>query len=132
MTRAGEAPHWPRLDKRTGDKPQNRRVAKTSKATAAGRPAASTRTVKLGRDLRIATAHATFSVLRAAAAGAEQRVVVDARQVEKADAAGLQAVLAGRAEIVRAGKDLAWSEATPQLKAAAELLGLQQALGLAP
>lgn len=88
--------------------------------------------MKLARELRIASARATFDALRQAAAGPERRVVVDARLVEKADAAGLQAVLAGRAEIVRAGKEAAWSGATPQLKAAAELLGLQQALGLAP
>lgn len=105
-------------------------MAKTSKATAAGRPAASTRTVKLGRDLRIATAHATFGALRDAAAGADAKVVVDARQVEKADAAGLQAILAGRAELARAGKHVAWVGCTPQLVAAAELLGLDGALGL--
>jgi anti-anti-sigma regulatory factor len=107
-------------------------VAKTSKAATGAKAAASARTVKLARELRIASARATFDALRAAAAAAERKVVVDARQVEKADAAGLQAVLAGRAAILRAGKEVAWSGATPQLRAAAELLGLQQALDLAP
>lgn len=107
-------------------------MAKTSKAATGAKAAASARTVKLARELRIGSARATFDALREAAAAAERRVVVDARQVEKADAAGLQAVLAGRAQIVRAGKEVAWSGPTPQLKSAAELLGLEQVLGLAP
>lgn len=86
--------------------------------------------MKLGRELRIATARATFDALCDAARSGERKIVIDAQQVEKADAAGLQAVLAGRAELVRAGKDVAWRGSTAQLKAAAELLGLEQALGL--
>jgi anti-anti-sigma regulatory factor len=105
-------------------------VAKTSKATAATKGATSARTVKLGRELRIAAARETFAALRDAARSGERTVVIDAHQVEKADAAGLQAVLAGRAELVRAGKDVAWRGPTAQMKAAAELLGLEQALGL--
>jgi anti-anti-sigma regulatory factor len=100
------------------------RVAKTSKAAEGGKP------VKLGRDLRIATAAATFRSLRDAAAGPDRKVVLDAGQVEKADAAGLQALLAGRLEIARAGKNLSWGACTPQLKSAASLLGLAEALEL--
>lgn len=86
--------------------------------------------MKLGRDLRIGTAAATFRALRLAAQGTERRVVIDGGQVEKADAAGLQALLAGRREIAHAGKILAWSGCTPQLKSAAGLLGLVEALEL--
>jgi anti-anti-sigma regulatory factor len=106
-------------------------VAKTSKA-GAGKAGAEPRTVKLGRELRIATARATFLALSEAAKGAEGRVVLQAGQVEKADAAGLQAVLVGRSALLRAGKDVLWAGCTPQLRTAAELLGLEQALGLAP
>lgn len=124
-------PHWPRPDKRIGDQAaKHTSVAKTSKAAPAARAAASARTVRLAPDLRIATARATFDALREAASARERRIVVDARLVEKADAAGLQAVLAGRTELSRAGKELAWSGCTPQLKVAAELLGLQHALEL--
>lgn len=99
-------------------------MAKTSKAAEGSKP------IKLGRDLRIATAADTFRVLRAAAAGPDRKVVLDAGQVEKADAAGLQALLAGRLEIRRAGKSLSWKTCTPQLKSAATLLGLAEALEL--
>ncbi len=100
------------------------KVAKTSKTGEAGRP------VKLGRDLRIATAAATFRALREAAEDKDSRVILDARQVEKADAAGLQALLAGRQALLAAGKDVSWSGCTPQLTAAAGILGLAEALGL--
>jgi phospholipid transport system transporter-binding protein len=100
------------------------KVAKTSKAAEQGRP------VKLGRDLRIASASATFQALRDAAGGADGKVVLDARLVEKADAAGLQALLAGRQALLQAGKSIAWTGCTPHLKAAAGMLGLAEALGL--
>lgn len=98
-------------------------MAKTSKADLG-------KAIKLGRDLRIAAASATFQSLREAAGGPEQRIVLDAKQVEKADAAGLQALLAGRMAIEGAGKRVEWSGATAQLKSAAGLLGLADALGL--
>ncbi|HWA38188.1 MAG TPA: STAS domain-containing protein [Burkholderiales bacterium] len=88
------------------------------------------KTVKLGQDLRIATAAATFNALRDASRAKEPRVTLDGGQVEKADAAGLQAVLAGRGALASAGKKVAWSGCTPQLRSAAELLGLAEALEL--
>lgn len=105
-------------------KGSHKQVAKTSKAAAPGR------SIKLGRDLRIATASSTFQALREAAGGPDGKVVLDARLVEKADAAGLQALLAGRQALLQAGKSVAWTECTPHLKAAAGMLGLADALGL--
>ena len=98
-------------------------MAKTSKAEAG-------RSIRLGPDLRIATASSTFQALRDAASGPGGKVVLDARQVEKADAAGLQALLAGRRALQEAGKSVAWTGCTPHLKAAAGMLGLAEALGL--
>ncbi len=98
-------------------------MAKTSKSSGQ-------KTIKVPADLRIASASATYSSLREAANGSPARVALDAGAVEKVDGAGIQALLAGRAEIARAGKQLSWSAASPQLKAAAELLGLARALGL--
>jgi anti-anti-sigma regulatory factor len=68
--------------------------------------------------------------LRKAAAAPEARCVLDARQVEKVDAAGLQALYAGRDLLARAGKTLGWAGCSPQLAAAAALLGLVDALEL--
>jgi phospholipid transport system transporter-binding protein len=98
-------------------------VAKTTKGE-------TTRLIKLGRDVRIATAAATFEALRGAAQGAPAKVTLDAGQVEKTDAAGLQALLAGRLALVRAGKSVAWSGCSAPLKSAAGLLGLAEALEL--
>jgi ABC-type transporter Mla MlaB component len=95
-------------------------VAKTSKAS-------ETRTIKLAGDLRIAGAAAAFGALCSAAEAAELRVALDARQVEKVDAAGLQALLAGRRALASAGKAMSCSA---QLAAAARLLGLAEHLEL--
>ncbi len=84
----------------------------------------------MGRELRVATAGAAFIALRKAASGSESRVVLDAGQVEKIDAAGLQALLAGRAVLTRAGKAVTWAGCSPQLSAAAALLGLGESLEL--
>lgn len=99
-------------------------MAKTSKASEASK------TLKVARDLRVATAAATYASLRAAAAAQESRIVLDARQVEKVDAAGIQALLAGRGTLAAAGKKLAWLGCSVQLESAAALLGLTQALEL--
>jgi anti-anti-sigma regulatory factor len=92
--------------------------------------ATETKTIKIGRDLRIATADATLGALRKAAGGADMRVALDARQIEKVDAAGLQALLAGRALLARSGKTLSWTGCSPQFAAAAVLLGLADPLEL--
>lgn len=101
------------------------KVAKIKKTAEPGRA------IGLGADLRIATASATYKSLRDAASGPHAQVVLDARLVEKADAAGLQALLAGRMALEVAGKRVEWRGVTPQLRAAASLLGLADALGLA-
>jgi anti-anti-sigma regulatory factor len=98
-------------------------VAKNSKA-------AETKTIKLARDLRIAGAATAFGALRSAAESPERRVALDARQVEKVDAAGLQALLAGRQALGGAGKAMSWTGCSPQLTAAAGLLGLAELLEL--
>ena len=99
-------------------------MAKTSKASEAAK------TIKIARDLRISGAAATFAALRSAADAAERRIALDARQVEKVDAAGLQALLAGRKALDSAGKALSWVGCSEQLKTAAGLLGLAESLEL--
>lgn len=99
-------------------------MAKTSKTLETGKP------IKLGRDLRIASAAGAYAAFIAAAHGAVATVSVDARQIEKADAAGIQALLAGRIAVVRAGKALVWVGCSAQLRSAAALLGLAEALEL--
>lgn len=98
-------------------------MGKTAKGSGA-------KTIKVARDLRIAGATAMFAALRAAAADPGGRVALDASQVEKVDAAGIQALLAGRRALASAGKQLSWAGSSPQLAAAAELLGLAAALEL--
>ncbi len=102
------------------------KVAKSNKA------AEGVKTVKVERDLRVAAAAATFASLRAAAQAKETRVSVDARQVEKVDAAGLQAVLAGCRLLAGAGKEVRWAGCSAQFTTAAELLGLSEPLGIRP
>jgi anti-anti-sigma regulatory factor len=92
--------------------------------------ATETKLVKIGRDLRVAAAAATLAALRKAAGGADTRVALDAGQVEKVDTAGLQALLAGRGLLKRAGKSVTWTGCSPQLAAAAALLGLADSLEL--
>ena len=99
-------------------------MAKTSKA------AEGVKTLKVARDLRIAAAAAVYGELCAASQGRDRRVALDARQVEKVDAAGLQALLAGRRALVDAGKAVSWTGCSTPLRAAAELLGLAESLGI--
>jgi anti-anti-sigma regulatory factor len=99
-------------------------VAKTIRASKGAK------SLKLSGDLRIAGAATAFRLLRRAAEGAERHLALDAQQVEKVDAAGLQAILAGRQALQRAGKSVTWARCSVQLTAAAELLGLSEALEL--
>jgi anti-anti-sigma regulatory factor len=89
------------------------------------------KTVKVAPDLRVAGAAAAYAALDAAARGAERGIVLDAREVEKVDAAGLQAVLAGRRRLIEAGKTVSWAGCSAQMRSAAELLGLAEHLGIA-
>lgn len=95
-----------------------------------GKASQAVKTVKVAEDLRIAGAAAAYSTLAAVAAGTEASVSLDGRRVEKIDTAGLQALLAGHQALSRAGKSVRWAGCSPQLKAAAQLLGLAEALGL--
>jgi anti-anti-sigma regulatory factor len=99
-------------------------MAKTGKASAKARA------VKLDADLRIGGATAVFEAWPAAARKPEKSVALDGSEVEKVDAAGLQALLAGRQALAQAGKKVAWSAASAQLSAAATLLGLNETLEL--
>ena len=98
-------------------------MGRTSKTTAA-------KIVKLAPDLRIVGAATAFAALSSAAGERHERIVLDARKVEKVDAAGVKAVLAGRAALSAAGKSVEWAGQSTQLESAAELLGLREALGL--
>jgi anti-anti-sigma regulatory factor len=98
-------------------------VAKTSKNSGQ-------KTIRVPADLRIAAAGAAYSALQGAAAGPSGRIALDASQVEKVDAAGIQALLGGRRVLEQSGKQLSWTGISPQLKAAAQLLGLAEALEL--
>src|SRR5204862_8134039 len=99
-------------------------MAKTNKSSG------KVRAIKLGEDLRIGAARAAFEALRGAAAKPEKQVALDAREVEKVDAAGLQALLAGRMALAKAGKAVTWAGVAAQLGAAAALLRLSESLGL--
>jgi anti-anti-sigma regulatory factor len=99
-------------------------MAKQAKASQA------VKTIKVAEDLRISGATAAYGMFQAAAAGTEARVMLDGRRVEKVDTAGIQTLLAGHHALTRAGKTVRWAGCSPQLKAAAELLGLAGALGL--
>ncbi|HXI36415.1 MAG TPA: STAS domain-containing protein [Burkholderiales bacterium] len=99
-------------------------MAKTGKA------AAKARALKLEGDLRIGGAAAVLELLRAAARKPEKLVALDASQVEKVDAAGLQALLVGRQLLAQAGKSVSWTTPSTQLTAAAALLGLAERLEL--
>ena len=98
-------------------------MAKTSKSSGK-------KTIKVPVDLRITGAGAVFTSLRGAASGPSASVALDGSQVEKVDAAGIQALLAGRHALAQAGKQISWAGASPQLQAAAQLLGLASALEL--
>ncbi len=101
-----------------------------TKVAKSGKSQGSDRTLKLGRDVRIATAAAIFNAFREASLSKEASILIDGGQVEKADTAGLQAVLAGRRALEDAGKKSVWTGCAPQLRSAAELLGIAQALEL--
>ena len=101
-------------------------MAKTGKGSEAGKA------LKVPRDLRIAEAAGAFAALRALAQSADKRVTLDGRAVERVDAAGLQALLAGCRLLSQAGKTVAWAGCSAQLLSAAELLGLAEPLGIRP
>ena len=66
---------------------------------------------------------------RAAVAG-EGVLAVDAGEVESVDTAGLQVLIATRAALAAAGRQLRWQRVSPALAEAARLAGATGALGL--
>ncbi len=94
----------------------------------ANRSNAEARLVALGEDLRVAHAAAAFETLAAAANGGI--VAIDASQVARVDAAGLQALVAGLARLRAAGIQWRWQEVSATLSTAVGLAGLGAALAL--
>jgi len=94
----------------------------------ANRSNAEARIAALGEDLRIAHAAATFETLAAFADAGT--VAIDASQVARVDAAGLQALVAGLARLRAAGVRWRWQEVSATLSTAAGIAGLGAALAL--
>ncbi|MBV8029926.1 MAG: STAS domain-containing protein [Betaproteobacteria bacterium] len=88
------------------------------------------KTLKLARDLRIASAASAYAMLKEATKSPATSVTLDGREVEKVDAAGLQAVLAGQRVLAAAGKSVSWAGVSASMRAAADLLGLSGAMGV--
>ena len=82
----------------------------------------------MGDDLRIARAREVAALLaEARAAGA---VEIDASQVERVDAAGLQALVAGVARLREAKVAVRWGGVAPALSTSAAIAGLAGVLEL--
>jgi anti-anti-sigma regulatory factor len=96
----------------------------------AGKQAGGAKTLKVGHDLRIAQARPLFEALGAASRAPSERIVLDASQVDKVDAAGVQALVAGTLVLRQAGKSLGWAGCSTHLRSAAELLGVARELEL--
>jgi len=96
----------------------------------AGKQAGAAKTLKVGHDLRIAQARALFEALGAASRAPAERIVLDASHVDKTDAAGIQALVAGTLLLRQAGKSLSWAACSAHLRSAADLLGVARELEL--
>ena len=86
------------------------------------------RQVSLGDDLRIARAAEVANLL--ASAREAGSVEIDAGQVDRVDAAGLQALVVGIARLRKAKVARRWSGVSPVLVSSAALAGLTGALEL--
>ena len=84
--------------------------------------------VTLGTDLRIAHARVVFEALEGAAARGP--VEIDASEVTKVDAAGLQALAAALIRYRDAGVQWHWNDPSLALVSAARLAGLESTLEL--
>jgi anti-anti-sigma regulatory factor len=82
----------------------------------------------LGEDLRIGRAREVADLLSQAAT--EGVVEIDAAQVERVDAAGLQALAAGIARLRAAHVTCRWGAVSPTLSSSAAVSGLASALEL--
>ena len=85
--------------------------------------------IALGSDLRIGRADEIFQML-SAAAGAGLVVIMDAAEVGKIDAAGLQAIVAATIRFRAVNIQWRWRNQSPALIGAAKMLGLEEALEL--
>ena len=83
-------------------------------------------TVSLGSDLRIGRAREVFDAL--VAQEKSSVVVIDAADVNKVDAAGVQLLVAAIVRYRTAGAKWRWHNLNPSLSNAARLLGLSDAL----
>jgi anti-anti-sigma regulatory factor len=86
------------------------------------------RKLVLGSDLRIADARAAFESL--AGQAAHGAVEIDASQVARVDAAGLQALAAAIARMRASRVKCRWTAVSGTLAGAAALSGLARALGI--
>jgi anti-anti-sigma regulatory factor len=84
--------------------------------------------VTLGPDLRIAHAREIFEALEGAAARGP--VEIDASEVAKVDAAGLQALAAALIRFREAGVQWRWNDPSLALISAAKMAGLESTLEL--
>jgi anti-anti-sigma regulatory factor len=82
----------------------------------------------LGEDLRIARAVEIAGLL--ASASDAGSVEIEAAQVERVDAAGLQALVVGIARLRKAKVACRWGGVSPSLASSAALAGLAEALEL--
>jgi len=89
---------------------------------------AESRRISLGGDVRIARAAEVMKLL--ADARAAEAIEIDGAEVERVDAAGLQALVAGLSRLRAAKVSCRWSAVSPALAASAELAGLDEALQL--
>jgi anti-anti-sigma regulatory factor len=85
--------------------------------------------IALGGDLRIGRAGEVFQAL-SAATDAGSVVVIDAAEVGKIDAAGLQTIVAATMRFRAANIQWRWRNQSPTLIDAAKMLGLEEALEL--
>ena len=84
--------------------------------------------VRLGDDLRIGAARATYESIVACLE--REEVTIDAAKVARIDTAGLQAIAAGIARLHAADVRLEWVHVPDALANAAALAGIDEALHL--
>lgn len=96
----------------------------------AAKQAGAAKPVKVGHDLRIAQARAIFQAFGVAARAPGGGVVVDAGEVDKADAAGVQTLVAATLLLRQSGKTVTWAGCSAHLRSAADLLGVAGVLEL--
>lgn len=112
------------------NKPAKNRARPAGPAKQPAQASGGAEPLRLSAELRISSAASLFESLAAAAQRPVSDVVLDASQVEKADTAGVQALVAGTMRLKQSGKSFRWSGCSAPLRSAAQLLGLADALEL--